>query len=170
MNKDMPIKILLQQDVDTFYPVFTTVLKTEFPGYTPHVVQYLLKRIYTRDTLKFWVQRKEKIIIGAFENNSIVGFAVIDSPYGGVSFCRWFGILKEFQHKGFGTSLIQKWNELALDSKAHKMEVAGQPEAKVFYEKMGFDLEGLRKASYFGIDQYLFGKILAEPNSVNMTR
>ena len=166
----MSIHALSSQDIDQFYPVFTSVLNTEFPGYTREVIYYLFNRIYTRDTLKFWVQRKEKIIIGAFENDSIVGFAVIDSPYGGVSFCRWLGVFKDHQRKGIGTSLIQKWEVLARESKAHKMEVAGQPEAKKFYEKMGFDLEGMRKKSYFGIDQYLFGKILAEPNAENMTR
>ncbi|MDP4011044.1 MAG: GNAT family N-acetyltransferase, partial [Candidatus Roizmanbacteria bacterium] len=142
----------------------------EFPGYTPQVVQYLLNRIYTREAFKYWIKRKEKIIIGAYEKDSVVGFAVIDAPYGGVSFCRWLGVLKKHQHKGFGTALIQKWNELALESKAHKMEVAGQPEAKVFYEKMGFHLEGFRKKSYFGIDQHLFGKVLGSPDVTVMTK
>jgi len=166
----MSVKTLSPQDIDLFYPIFSSVLTSEFPGYTPAVVRYLLDRIYTKETLRYWAQRKEKIIFGAYEKDSIVGFAVIDSPYGGVSFCRWLGVLKIHQHKGFGTALIQKWNDLARESKAHKMEVAGQPEAKDFYEKMGFQLEGLRKASYFGIDQYLFGKILAKPNSENMTK
>lgn len=146
------------------------MLKSEFPGYTPEVVDYLLNKIYTTDTLKYWAQRKEKIIFGAYEKDSIVGFAVIDSPYGGVSFCRWLGVLKTHQHTGFGTALIQKWHDLARESNAHKMEVAGQPEAKEFYEKMGFQLEGLRKASYFGIDQYLFGKVIGSPNVAVMTK
>ncbi len=166
----MIIQIQSSHDLDLFYPIFSSVLTSEFPGYTSEVVRYLLDRIYTKETLKYWVQRKEKIIFGAYEKDSVVGFAVIDAPYGGVSFCRWLGVLKKYQHKGFGTALIQKWNELALESKAHKMEVAGLPTAKVFYEKMGLNLEGLRKASYFGIDQYLFGKIIGVPNSENMTR
>jgi len=166
----MSIKVLLPQNIDQFYPIFSSVLTSEFPGYTSKVVSYLLNRLYTKETLKYWVQRKEKIIFGAYEKDSIIGFAVIDSTYGGVSFCRWLGVLKKYQHKGYGSALIHAWKGYAVRHKAHKIEVAGQSEAKTFYEKMGFDLEGFRKKSYFGIEQLLFGKIIGEPNSENMTR
>jgi len=166
----MSVRSLSTNDIEEFYPVFSSVLQTEFPGYAPTIVKYLLTRIYTAPTFKFWLQREEKCILGAYHNNQIIGFAVIDSPYGGVSLCRWLGVQRDYQRKGYGTALIRAWNESAMTQKTHKMEVAGQPKSKEFYEKMGFAHEGLRKKSYFGIDQYLFGKVIAEPNAVNMTQ
>ena len=166
----MSVKILSQQDVDKFYPVYSSVLKTEFPGYSSDVINYLLNRIYTPASLKFWIQKNEKFIYAALHDDQIVGFALIDLPYGGVSFCRWLGVVTQYQKQGCGTELIAAGQKHACAYHAHKMEVASQPEAKEFYEKIGFIFEGLRKSSYFGIDQYLFGKIIAQPNSTNMTR
>jgi len=163
---------LTASDVTRFYPTFVDVLNTQFPGYSEKVKSYLLERIYNVQTLQYWIRRNEKIIlIGEnTETNSIVGFAVIDMPYGGVSFCRWLGILPEFQRVGIGKMLVNEWEKLAKLDKAHKMEVAGQPTAKGFYEKMGLNLEGFRKASYFGINQYLFGKVLSSPNVAAMVQ
>jgi GNAT superfamily N-acetyltransferase len=93
-------------------------------------------------------------------DNQIVGFAVVDEPYGGVSLLRWLGVRKEFQKHGIGSALIHNWIDLARQQHCHKAEVAAQPEAKEFYAKMGLELEGHRKKSYFGIDQYIFGKVL----------
>lgn len=166
----MSVKTLSPQDIDPFYPVFSSVLKTEFPGYTPEVVQYLLTKIYNPTTLKYWLERHEKYTYVALHNDQIIGFALLDSPYGGVSFCRWLGVVKAYQRQGYGKALIHAWTEYAVKHKAHKMEVAGQPEAKEFYEKMGFDLEGFRKRSYFGIDQHLFGKVLSSPNEAVMVK
>ena len=166
----MQINYLSPEKVENFYKIFTHVLKTEFPGYDPKVSQYLLDKIYNVPTFKYWTTNKEKVVLtGEFEGK-IVGFALIDSVYGGVSFCRWLGVMKDHQHQGIGTALVYAWEKLAKDSGAHKMEVAGQPEATEFYKKVGLTLEGKRLKSYFGIDQYLFGKVLSEPDAEKMVK
>lgn len=168
------IESLQSKNIQTFYPLFRTVLTTEFPGYDPAVIRFLLEKMYSPRALAYWVDRKEKTILTATVNEStgehMVGFAVVDMPYGGVSFCRWLGVLPIYQRKGAGSALIAAWEEEARNQRAHKMEVAGQPEAKKFYEKKGFTLEGMRKRSYFGIDQYLFGKVIGEPDISTMTK
>ena len=164
------LSTLSPNDIEQFYPTFTQVLKTEFPGYAPEVIDFLLNRMYSVLNLRMWIQRGDKIILVAKDEEKIVGFAIIDALYGGVSFCRWLGVMHEYQHKGIGTQLIYEWERIARVQNAHKMEVAGQPTAKEFYVKRGLDLEGFRKASYFGIDQHLFGKVLGSPNVAVMTK
>lgn len=160
----MNISLITDQELDQFLPVFAHILENEFPGYSKNVVRYFLEKIYTKQNFQWWLSQKQKIIIAATEKDrEIVGFAVLDAPYGGVSFCRWLGIRREYQNKGIGRQMINKWKEIATQSGCHKMEVASQPTAKEFYAKMGLELEGLRKLSYFGIDQYVFGKVIGPP-------
>lgn len=150
--------------------VFKDVLTTEFPEYSANVIKYLLEKMYNQVNFNYWLANNLKIVLIAKTNNNIVGFAVIDEPYGGVSFCRWLGIKKEDQKQGIGKILIKKWLELAKTQGCHKVEIASQPEAKGFYEKIGLKLEGIRKLSYFGIDQFIYGKVIGEPDDKIMTK
>lgn len=145
----------------TFYPLFVSILRSEFPGYTTITLDYLLEKVYTEQNFYYWLQEDLKTILVASIDDTFVGFAVIDSLYGGVSLLRWLGVSKEHQRKGIGKRIIIEWEKIALTQGAHKMEVASQPEAREFYAKAGLNLEGKRIKSYFGIDQYIFGKVIA---------
>jgi len=95
-------------------------------------------------------------------DKEIIGFLVYDMAYGGVLLCRWLGVLEECRKQGVGKMLAE---QAVLEAKAlgcHKVELAGQLTARKFYEKCGFKLEGMREKSYFGQDQYLFGKVIGE--------
>lgn len=167
---EVQITTLTEKEVFLFWQTFAAVMRSEFPGYTPDVIDYFLNKIYTLRNFQYWIGNKLKTIIVAKVDGQIVGFAVIDEPYGGVSFCRWLGIKKDYQRKGMGRKLIEAWIDLALSWGCHKVEIASQPEAKGFYEKVGLQLEGYRKLSYFGIDQYIFGKVIGKPDDESMTK
>lgn len=167
---DFKIEILRAEEVNDFGVVFAEVLKKEFSFYSPKIVDFFLTKIYIPLNFSFWIVRNLRTIIIAKTNGKIIGFSVIDQPYGGISFCRWLGVRREFQKMGAGKLLIKKWIELAKNQKCHKIEVAAQPDARGFYEKMGLDYEGKRKLSYFGIDQFVFGKIIGEPNEEEMVK
>ncbi len=158
------------RDVPEFFPVFRTVLETGFPIYGKQTVRFFLEKVYQPANFTYWIERGMKTVFVARSGDAVTGFAVIDEPYGGVSLCRWLGVLKEYRSRGIGSSLIRTWLALARLQKCHKAEVASQPDAKPFYEKMGLELEGMRKKSYFGSDQYVFGKVLGEPDEILMTR
>jgi len=164
------INQLKSDHTDLFWPIFSSVLQTQFPGYSKTVVSYLLEKVYTLYSFKYWIEHDEKTVLIANVENTIVGFAVIDRPYGGVSFCRWLGVLPEYQHNDIGRKLIDSWLTLAQKQGCHKVEVASQPEAKEFYAKVGLTLEGKREKSYFGIDQYIFGKVISEARDEVMTK
>lgn len=157
------------KDLDNFWPVFSMVLSEGFPGYSKKVIDYFLQRIYTKVNFDYWLRYNYKIILVAKIENQLVGFMVIE-PYGGVCFTRWLGVLKEHRRKGVGRELINKWLELARQLGCHKVEIASQPEAKKFYEACGLVLEGKRSLSYFGIDQFIFGKVIGRPSEEVMVK
>lgn len=157
-------------NLNNFHSLFSEILSTEFPGYSEKVVKYFLEKIYTRNAFSYWITQHSKTVFIASVDNALAGFTVIDEPYGGVSFCRWLGVKKDFQNHGIGSLLIQNWFQIATQQDCHKVELAAQPEAKGFYEKVGLILEGERKQSYFGINQYLFGKVLKTPSDDQMVR
>ncbi|MFA5136605.1 MAG: GNAT family N-acetyltransferase [Patescibacteria group bacterium] len=165
------IHTLDQHELDDFFLVFSQVLEDEFPKYTKKIVRYFLEKIYSLHNFRYWLTNQLKTILVAKDTEGmIVGFAVIDEPYGGVSLCRWLGVTKEYQNKGIGTALMRNWTELAQKQNCHKIEVAAQPKAKLFYEKTGLTLEGYKKLSYFGSDQYIYGKILGQPDELAIIR
>lgn len=163
------IRTIKNQEINTFWDLYADILSTEFPGYSKNIVQFFLEKLYTRASYAYWIAHSMKIILLAFVDEKPVGFAVIDEPYGGVSFCRWLGIQKDFQRKGIGSKLIETWIEIAKKSGCHKVELAAQPEARAFYKKIGLIEEGTREKSYFGIDQYVFGKVIGIPDEEIMT-
>ncbi len=152
-----PLSLL---EMPAFWQTFKEVLETDFPGYTKKVIEYFLHYLYSEKSFAYYLQSGQKTILIARENKKIIGFAVIDAPYGGVSLCRWLGVKKDYQRKDVGRALVKDWLTKATKEGCHKAEVAGQPEAKEFYSKVGLNLEGKREKSYFGIDQYIFGKVL----------
>lgn len=157
------VEKLNTQDLDPFLETFAAVLREAFPGYSQKIVDYFLQRIYTRANFDYWLRYNYKIILIAKTESRIVGFMVIE-PYGGVCFARWLGVLKEHRRKGVGRKLVERWLELGKELGCHKAEIASQPEAKEFYEACGLALEGKRNLSYFGIDHYIFGKVIGKPN------
>jgi ribosomal protein S18 acetylase RimI-like enzyme len=162
----MPFSLekITSSEVREFWPVFKEVLENDFPDYTPEVIRNFLEKHYTIANYEYYLDNNLKTIFVVRDSEThsspIIAFAVIDEIYGGVSLLRWLGVRKEHQRKGIGKILIQKWEEEAISKKAHKMEVAAQAPAKDFYAKAGLTLEGHRRKSYFGIDQYIYGKVL----------
>lgn len=167
---DIEIHAIHQTEVDRFWNLFVEILQSQFPGYSKKVLSFMTEKIYTRTAFIYWLSQSMKTVFVATDKTVPVGFAVIDEPYGGVSFCRWLGLKPEYQRKGIGTSLINIWIDHAVSSGCHKVEVAAQPVARDFYKKVGLTEEGMRKSSYFGIDQYVFGKVIGQPKDVVMTK
>jgi GNAT superfamily N-acetyltransferase len=165
---EFKIEVLSQSELADFWQLFSLILKKDFPGYNSEVVKYFLIKVYNQATFNYWIKTEWKTVLVAKYKDKIIGFVVIDQPYGGVSFCRWLGVLSKFRKKGVGLSLIKKWESLARKQQCHKMEIASQPRVYKFYQKSGLTMEGKRKLSYFGIDQYVFGKVIGRPSSKAM--
>ncbi len=164
------ISILKKEDVGGFYPIFVQAIKTTFPCYSQQMTEFFINKIYTPANFIYWLNNNLKTIIIAKEKDELTGFIIIDQPYGGVSFCRWLAVLPKYQKKGLGRKLIDAWIVFAKSQGCHKVELASQPLAKNFYEKAGLIREGERKLSYFGVNQFVFGKIIGKVNEESMTK
>jgi ribosomal protein S18 acetylase RimI-like enzyme len=177
---EVKIEKLETKDLNEFWEVFSQILQNDFPGYTKAVVDYFLTKVYTKINFNHWLTTGWKIVLiaknakeeakDAKNKDKIVGFAVLDKPYGGVCFCRWLGVLPEFRKKSLGKRLIDEWVNFAKNYGCHKVEISSQPKARDFYQKVGLNLEGRRELSYFGIDQYIFGKVIGQPDDGVMTK
>jgi ribosomal protein S18 acetylase RimI-like enzyme len=160
----MTIISLNPENLGEFFPFFEKLMRENFPFYHPKVINYFLTNIYTRQNLYHQLKNNQRIILVAYEEKEPLGFAMIDEPYGGVSFLRWLAVSKNQQGKGVGKALIFEWEKMAKDQGCHKMELAAYPLVASFYEKCGFEKEGLRKMSYFGINQIIMGKVVGRFN------
>ncbi len=158
----MTIKNLNLKDLPQFYPLFKEIIVNEFPYYHQKICQYFVEKVYHFEAIRYYLEKKQKIILVALIEDEMIGFGMIDLPYGGVSFLRWLGVKKEFQKKGAGKQIVLEWEKLARNFGCHKIELATHITTVGFYQKLGFKKEGLRKLSYFGIDQILMGKVIGK--------
>jgi len=160
----MIISSLKPENLADFFPFFEKLMRENFAFYHPKVIDYFLTKIYNQPNLYYQLQNNYRTILVAYEEKQPLGFAMIDEPYGGVSFLRWLAVAKNHQGQGVGKALVFEWENIAKNQGCHKMEVAAYPLVSSFYEKCGFEKEGLRKMSYFGINQIAMGKMIGKLN------
>lgn len=161
----MEIRKLSKTEIDKFHPTFTQVIGDGFPEYSQALVDFIIEEDFKPDVLKEKLEKKEYTIFVAEEEGKIVGFLIFEKLYGGVSYCTWLGVLREFRGKGIGRELLTTWEKEIISCGGHKLMLLTQAEKnKTFYEKCGFKEEGLEKKSWFGLDALIFGKIIGEPN------
>jgi ribosomal protein S18 acetylase RimI-like enzyme len=156
----MTISSLNPENLKYFFPFFEKLMRENFPFYHPKVIDYFLTKIYSQQNLYYQLQNNYRTILVAYKESQPLGFAMIDEPYGGVSFLRWLAVDKNHQGKGVGKALVSEWEKIAKSQGCHKMELAAYPLVSSFYEKCGFEKEGLRKMSYFGVNQVVMGRII----------
>jgi ribosomal protein S18 acetylase RimI-like enzyme len=160
----MTISSLNPENLKDFFPFFEKLMRKNFPFYHPKVIDYFLTKIYSQQNLYYQLQNNYRTILVAYEVSQPLGFAMIDEPYGGVSFLRWLAVDKNHQGKGVGKALVSEWEKITKSQGCHKMELAAYPLISSFYEKCGFEKEGLQKMSYFGVNQVVMGKVIGKFN------
>ncbi len=161
----MEIKKITREKIKAFHQVFSKIVRNSFPEYPPAVLDFFVNKDFADAFLKKDIEKWDYAVRLAEEEGEIVGFLVREKLYGGVSFCTWLGVAREYQGKGIGAKLVETWEKEVLKEKGHKlMLVAPSQEACAFYLKQGFAEEGYERKSWFGLDYWLFGKIIAEPN------
>lgn len=159
----MEIREVTKGEIDRFYLVFSSVLKEGFPEYSQKLVDFFLTKDFSQEVFKKDYCR-QLTILSAIEEEKIVGFLVFDKLYGGVSYCNWLGVVKEYRGRGIGRQLMEKWEEAVLSAGGHKLLLLTQAEKnRVFYQKCGFNQEGFEKKSWFGLDSWIFGKVIETP-------
>jgi len=159
----MKINKLKISEIDKFFKVFCDVISEGFPEYGPQLIEFILKKDFSKKYFLSKLKEKEINILTATEGSEIVGFLVEEKIYGGVGYCNWLGVIKQQRGKGIGRSLLQKWEKQTKSRGGHKLMLITQSEKdRVFYKKCGFKEEGYEKKSWFGLDSRIFGKVISE--------
>ena len=97
----------------------------------------------------------------AEENKKIVGAASI-SFISGTCLIKELTVDKSAKNKGYGSALVKEIEKRAASNGCCKVWAysAVLYNAKRFYEKNGYAEEGLLKNHFYGLDHYIFGKVL----------
>jgi RimJ/RimL family protein N-acetyltransferase len=121
-------------------------------------------------TIRQILQRDNQVFFVAEANNKLIGYLAV---YGG-DFKRnrhsahiIVGILQEFAGQGIGKNLFSKMEEWARQNNIHRLELTvmkHNERAVNLYQKMGFEIEGLKKDSLLVnekyADEYYMAKLL----------
>ena len=139
-----------------FWALFSQTVSQDFSFYPPEAI----KRFLDEEKIKKnWGQSKE--ILVAFKNNEIVGFLIAIDSGGGVSFCNWLGVERKSRRQGIGKNLVQVWEKWAKQRKCYKLRAqTSQRENQLFWESLGFQLEGIKKADRYFLDYFIFVKMI----------
>ncbi len=169
MEQSFILRELTVKDLDDFFTLFSTHLQSEFPEYSINTIHAMVSdpRMWSKENFRKILHNKTRLIIGAFIEEKIVGFIEAEYPFGGVSLGIWLIVHSDYQRRGVGKALLQKWEEIIKSLGGHNLYLYADKRNKQYYEKMGFKLIGLHAKGWFGQDEYIFSKIIAEPKEEN---
>lgn len=157
---------ITEDDFLGFWLAFKRVVMEDFPEYPLSVRQLFVGRDFVNTYLKKEIKDWDFMVWLAKEEKEIAGFLVAEKIYGGVSYANWVGVLPEYRRRGIGSELIRFWERKVGEEKGHKLLlVAPSDGRRQFYLKQGFKEEGLEEKSWYGVNHWLFGKLIAQPDS-----
>lgn len=87
-------------------------------------------------------QEKDEILIGAFEEDKMLGCCMLISTEPGTVRLRQMAVLKNLQGKGIGRALMQFAENIARDRGFRKITMHARKSATGFYEKLGYATSG----------------------------
>ena len=151
------------KDLDDFYPFFVKTIKEYFPYYSGNITNYFLKDVYSLKAIQADLKKKARWLYLAKNNDQIVGYLLALKPEGGVAYCQWVAVDKNFRNQHIATKMIDFWQKDALADGAHKLYLT-TVEGTEFYTKIGFTVMGTMPKAYYGTDTTDLYKSIAEPD------
>lgn len=111
---------------------------------------------FTPDELE---QEKEEILIGAFEEEKMLGCCMLIKEAPNSVRLRQMAVLNNLQGKGIGRALMQFAENIARDRGFHKITMHARKTAVGFYEKLGYRISG-QEFEEVTIPHYIMEKLL----------
>lgn len=87
-------------------------------------------------------REKDDILIGAFEDDRMLGCCMLINTEPGTVRLRQMAVLKNLQGKGVGRALMQFAENIARDRGYRKITMHARKTATGFYEKLGYAVNG----------------------------
>jgi ribosomal protein S18 acetylase RimI-like enzyme len=94
---------------------------------------------FTQEELE---KEKEEILIGAFEDEKMLGCCMLIKESPAVVRLRQMAVLNNLQGKGIGRALMQFAENIARDRGFRKITMHARKSAIGFYEKLGYQVTG----------------------------
>lgn len=94
---------------------------------------------FTQEELE---KEKEEILIGAFEEEKMLGCCMLIKESPSVVRLRQMAVLNNLQGKGIGRALMQFAENIARDRGFRKITMHARKSAIGFYEKLGYQVSG----------------------------
>lgn len=157
---------------DEFYKLFEKLVKTQFPEYSNRITDWLIKspKGHNKERLRKEIEDNSTLVLGAYSNGLIMGFAHGTLPWGGISLVYWLAIDPKFQHKGVGTAILKEWGKITIAEGGHAIHLDSNKRNLKFYEKLGYEVIGFDKKCYFGSSDYILTKLIQEPKEENFLK
>ncbi len=87
-------------------------------------------------------KEKEEILIGAFDDDKMLGCCMLIKTEPGCVRLRQMAVLNNLQGKGIGKALMQFAENIARDRGFRKITMHARKSATGFYEKLGYQVSG----------------------------
>lgn len=153
------------KDFEKFYRLFKKTLQDGSFLYRKENTTYILNiGLSEKAQLKKDILKGERPLYIAYKKDKIVGYLLTKKEYAGVAFGHWLGVDSQFRHKGIGSELLISWEKDAKKMGVHVLQVWTTENDLGFYKKNRFVLGGKFEKAWFGLDHYLFYKIIGKPN------
>lgn len=87
-------------------------------------------------------KEKDNILIGAFDDDDILGCCMLVEQEPGIVKMRQLAVLNNLQGKGVGTAILQFSENLARDLGYKKITMHARKNTVDFFEKLGYQVQG----------------------------
>ena len=162
----MKVKInqLRLDNFEKFYSFAKDFVLNQFLDYPSRVRRIYWEKEFNRTDLRKKIKKGQARILTAIVEAEIVGFGLLEIDNLGGIYLSWLCVDKGFRGKGIGSSLLERVDKLALQRKCHFIYLYTENGRNIdFYKKRGFDLVGLHKESWCGMDEYIMQKNISKP-------
>jgi RimJ/RimL family protein N-acetyltransferase len=170
----MNIRKIEEDDSEHYFQLLRAVVsETNFLLFEPSEIKSNSRDEYL-NFVRSILLSENSIIFVAEENGNLLGFInATGGRYKKNRLCASvvIGILQMHHHKGLGMRLLKELEHWALSKDIHRLELTvmeNNHAALGLYKKMGFEIEGIKKASIFVkgsyINEYYMAKILSKSN------
>lgn len=164
---NIKIKKITLKDLDIFYDFFQRAVISEFKEYSEKDREFIFNKGWSKARYESFLKNGNRFILGAWDDEKLVALLDAELPYLGVSFCNWLMVDAKYQKKGIGTKLIREFEDVMKEKGAHMIYLYAGPCNVSYYQKVGYELNGTMKKSWFGQDHSVLTKLLQEPKEEN---
>lgn len=164
VNNFMEIREIKKKEIDSFLDYFKKSINNQFAEHSKKARDFLIKEEWTKEIIKSSIKENYVTFLLALEKEKIVGYLIGGRHFAGVATLMWIAVDDNYQGRGIGRGLMNKYISFSKKEGAHKINLMITVKDNIgFYEKLGFKVQCFSKKDYFGLDSYIMYKDIQKP-------